>query len=266
MALTDQLVAYYKLDESSGNASDSVGSATLTNTNTVGYASALINNGADFGTANTNKYLVQSTNDYGTDGGAISISMWVKMRTEIASGNQGFVIHGGATSHVNDMIGYDYNAGTRRLAWNRQQQNTANNVYYSTQTLGTTNWHHLVYTYDGTTMKGYYDGTEVVSQALSGNGASGTGDGFSIGSNNRGGGQEWYGYASAYIDEVGVWTRALTGAEVTSLYNGGAGFAYPFTAASGPANLKSYNTNLTANIKSINTNLIANVKSLNTNA
>lgn len=35
--------------------------------------------------------------------------------------------------------------------------------------------------------------------------------------------------------------------------------------ASGPANLKSYNTNLKANIKSINTNLIANVKSLNTN-
>lgn len=37
------------------------------------------------------------------------------------------------------------------------------------------------------------------------------------------------------------------------------------TAASGPANLKSYNTNLKANIKSINTNLIANVKSLDTN-
>lgn len=37
------------------------------------------------------------------------------------------------------------------------------------------------------------------------------------------------------------------------------------TAIVGPANLKSYNTNLAANIKSINTNLIANVKSLDTN-
>jgi hypothetical protein len=35
--------------------------------------------------------------------------------------------------------------------------------------------------------------------------------------------------------------------------------------ASGPANLKSYNTNLKANIKSYNTNLIANVKSIDTN-
>lgn len=33
----------------------------------------------------------------------------------------------------------------------------------------------------------------------------------------------------------------------------------------GPANLKTYNTNVAANIKSIDTNLIANVKSLNTN-
>lgn len=40
----------------------------------------------------------------------------------------------------------------------------------------------------------------------------------------------------------------------------------PYAVASGPANLKSYNTNLKANIKSINTNVIANVKSLNTNA
>ena len=47
------------------------------------------------------------------------------------------------------------------------------------------------------------------------------------------------------------------------------GFVQVFTvelpSAGGPANLKSYNTNLKANIKSINTNVIANVKSLNTN-
>lgn len=37
------------------------------------------------------------------------------------------------------------------------------------------------------------------------------------------------------------------------------------SVAAGPANLKTYNTNVKANIKSIDTNLIANVKSLNTN-
>ena len=38
-----------------------------------------------------------------------------------------------------------------------------------------------------------------------------------------------------------------------------------YSTPSGPANMKSYNTNLKANVKSINTNLIANIKSLNTN-
>lgn len=38
-----------------------------------------------------------------------------------------------------------------------------------------------------------------------------------------------------------------------------------YTAASGPANLKSLDTNVKANIKSYNTNPIANVKSINTN-
>jgi hypothetical protein len=32
------------------------------------------------------------------------------------------------------------------------------------------------------------------------------------------------------IDEIGVWSRALTSGEVTQLYNSGAGLQYPFTS------------------------------------
>lgn len=39
-----------------------------------------------------------------------------------------------------------------------------------------------------------------------------------------------------------------------------------YTVAVGPANLKTYNTNLSANIKTVDTNAIANVKTLDTNA
>jgi hypothetical protein len=34
------------------------------------------------------------------------------------------------------------------------------------------------------------------------------------------------------IDEVGIWSRALTSSEVTSLYNSGSGRQYPFTGSS----------------------------------
>lgn len=37
------------------------------------------------------------------------------------------------------------------------------------------------------------------------------------------------------VDEVGLWSRALTGAEVTSLYNGGAANQYPFGLTSTPS-------------------------------
>lgn len=40
----------------------------------------------------------------------------------------------------------------------------------------------------------------------------------------------------------------------------------PVAGASGPANLKSLDTNVKANIKSYNTNVLANIKSINTNA
>jgi hypothetical protein len=58
---------------------------------------------------------------------------------------------------------------------------------------------------------------------------------------------------------VGFYDSAKTGTDYDPY------LAVTYTVAAGPANLKSYNTNLKANIKTINTNLIANVKSLNTN-
>lgn len=77
----------------------------------------------------------------------------------------------------------------------------------------------------------------------------------------------------------GIWTALIVGGEavdrsdvtfVSSNWSAQSAL-YPklylaWTVPSGPANLKSYNTNLKANIKSINTNLIANVKTLDTNA
>ena len=58
-------------------------------------------------------------------------------------------------------------------------------------------------------------------------------------------------YSMVWTGSVGTW--------------GGSTLAIREFVASGPANLKSYDTNLKANIKSINTNLLANIKSLDTN-
>ncbi len=253
MALTTNLVSYYKLDESSGNASDTVGANNLTNNGTTGYASALINNGIDLGTTNSSKWLSSST-EYGISAtGAITISLWLKMRTEISSSEQCFLARSVINASGSSIqMSYEYNSGTRRVRFLRY--GSTNSLQYYTITMGTANWHHFVVTFDGSTILGYVDGVQRTTEANSGTQSIG-GTAMSVGAT---GGTL---HTSAYMDEIGVWSRALSGAEVTSLYNSGAGLAYPFSTS----NIKSYNQNLKANIKSINTNVIANVKSLNSN-
>jgi hypothetical protein len=98
----------------------------------------------------------------------------------------------------------------------------------------TDGWHHVVVNYDGTNSNFYLDGT-LVNNVTAG-GTIGTGSGtIGLGS-AASGGSIWGGgvggvYNTRAMDEVGIWSRALTGAEVTSLYNGGSGFQYPFSAA-----------------------------------
>ena len=49
MALNTNILASWKFDESSGNASDSSGNGkTLTNINTIAYVAGKVNNAADF--------------------------------------------------------------------------------------------------------------------------------------------------------------------------------------------------------------------------
>lgn len=62
---------------------------------------------------------------------------------------------------------------------------------------------------------------------------------------------------------TGSYSFGTTGGDTNS--GGMSGGAFKPAIASGPANLKSLDTNLKANIKSYNTNLIANIKSINTN-
>ncbi len=63
-AATDAMLAWWKLDETSGNRADAHGSYTLTDNNTVGYsASGVQGNAADFDQAN-NEYLSSPSGDF----------------------------------------------------------------------------------------------------------------------------------------------------------------------------------------------------------
>ncbi len=217
MALSTNLVSYWKLDEASGNASDSVGSNTLTVVGTVTRTTGKINNGAVFATF-ASDYLTNNTN-LGIDGGACTYSMWVKQPSDIASGSGTFLACYSTGTDTGYGIEQEYNGGTRRIGFYRLKQGVSQDRFYHNVTLGTI-WNHLVLTYDGSTVTGYLNGVSVGTVASSGSGTVNLTSGFTI-----------YGGAvsNTINDEVGVWSRALTADEVSQIYNSGRGNAYPLT-------------------------------------
>jgi hypothetical protein len=227
MALTDNLISYWKLDESSGNASDSVGSNTLTNNNSVAYTSAKINNGADFGDTGNTKSLI-TTNTLGIDGGNMSFSCWVNKNKNIT--NLKYVLAAyqeNNTSKVEYSIGFYSDGGNEYVRFQRGKVGVGDQVALKTITLSTGTWYHLVGTYDGTNIRLYIDGTLEATTAASGDGSNAGvyTAGFSIGNNND---DSSIIENALIVDEVGVWSRALSSTEISQLYNNGAGLQYPF--------------------------------------
>lgn len=207
---------YWKVDTGALTTDSSGNSHTLTNNNTVAEATGLFNVCADFGSANTNKYLNIADN-LDITGGAISMSIWVKLNAEIASGEWCFIMQGSETNFVRNMIEYEYNSGTRRLRFRRTRSNVADDDALYTITLGTSSWYLLTYTYDATTVRGYVNGVLVTSVASSGNGTATGIDQVSIGARNPAGTPDEY--ASFLQDDTAIWNRKLTSQEVWSIYN-----------------------------------------------
>lgn len=217
------LIAYYRFN-SGALTTDSKGSYTLTNNNTVGEtASGKYGYGADFGSTNTNKSLTADS-DLGIVGGAISMNIWVKMQTEIGSSSQFFVGQQDGGNKVGNTIFYDYNGGTRRLVFRRSKNYVANDDLNYTITLGTTNWYMLTYVYDGSEVSAYVNGVEVGTPVAStGNGTTNGTDKFGIGAGVTADTGIPAVFASAFIDDVSVFNRALTAGEVLTLFRDGAG-------------------------------------------
>ena len=210
------LVSYYRLQD----LTDSKGSNTLTNTGSVTFSEGYFGNGANFGSSNAGSFLSVASN-LGVSGGACSFSVWVKLLSEITALNWAFVSLEDATTHVRNEIRYAYNAGTQQLQFTRSRMNVASDTLTYTITLGTSAWRNLLFTYDGSTVTGYVNGVSVGTVASSGSGVTVGSNNFKIGASDNGTTSE--GFASSILDDVPVFTRALTAAECALMYSSGPG-------------------------------------------
>ena len=229
MALTDNLVAYYKFD-SGALTTDSVGSNTLTNVNTVaGTSSGKIGYGADFGSSNTTKYFERATSLVNNDvtNAAYSLVIWIKP-TAFVNNDRTFFFGTCTNTKIRRAFGVFWNGGTStKLACYTYNGSAGDGLLsteqYSNITLNT--YMMFGYTVNQKTVTFYLNGVNVGSATgTSGNGAS-EASSFRIGR-----GSDNTNYTMGLGDEAAVWDgKILTDAEMTALYNSGNGLQYPFT-------------------------------------
>jgi len=217
MALADSLVSYWKLDESSGNAADSVGSNTLTNVNTTPFGAAKINNGADHESGSSQYFDLGAT--ITTSLTDISFGGWFK--PESIGAEMTLICNGyGGGSGRGYMMQID-SAGKPRIDISFVAAITATTV------LSAGTFYHLFVTRGASTWNIYVNASSENTGTNNPFGIEGEAR-TAIGA-RRTDGASWDVFYDGFSDEIGWWNRELSGAEISELYNGGAGLAYPFT-------------------------------------
>ena len=222
MALTDNLVSYYKLD---GNSNDSVGSNNGVDTN-VSYNVSYGKIGQGASVTGTGK-IVTSSNVGISGQGARTMAGWFNCQTQPSASEKQAFFGLGTLSNNNWFC----------MALSGDNSKKGQFSIYGTDLFTTSvltpltsaGWHFVVIRYSGgalssSTLKFSIDNVDYPFASYTGT-PNTTNSTMTIGDYNGGSGWQYKGY----FDEVGLWSRALSSTEVGELYNGGAGLTYPFT-------------------------------------
>ena len=215
------LEAYWKLNETGTSArADSKGSNTLTAGATMSHAAGKIGNAASFdaGAASLLSIADNASLSFGDED--MAITGWLKFTTE----SEAHVLSKEDETNREYLI--YYSPSLHKLSFYVSADGTTSHLVqadsFGVMTTGT--WYFFYCEHDpaaNTLRISINDGTKD-SAAHSGGILNGTAP-FRVGNNS----DSSQGVAGL-VDEVAIWRRKLTDAEVTLLYNGGAGATYPF--------------------------------------
>lgn len=219
MALTDNLVSYWQMEEPSGSRYDSVGSNTLTDVNTVTSATGIYGIGGDFEASNSER-LTRGAQTWGVSN-AWTWSFWYK--PESFTGNPRIIFMGPDGGANNIVIGIT--TGGKLFINLFNSSGTGFKEYANgSSTMSTGSWYHIVATWDGTNLLGYVNNSSQTFTKNVDNAGTMTDSsrGLVIGSTAAGTAP-----TDGVLDEIAIWSRALSTTEITQLYNGGLAYPYP---------------------------------------
>jgi hypothetical protein len=221
------LISYWKLDEPVGDAIDSFGGNTLTAVNAPGSTTGIVNSARNFNGAQ--QYFEIPTNPSVEVGNTdFTFSVWAKLNDK--STNHTFI-----GKQIEDVVknrdySLYYDSVFNRMVFQVAGADGVTLTRAKADGLGspsTGTWYFMTggYTYNGgasyiwiSTNGGIKDTTSFTDTVHVGAAP------FMIGSVLS----STIGWQNGPIDEVGFWKRSLTGAEITTLYNSGAGLSYDF--------------------------------------
>jgi len=213
--LPANLVSYWKCD-TSGTFTDIHGTNTGTINGATYTSSGKINGGYSYD--GTNDYVeLSSLPGYS----AFSFSLWIK-RADLDQTSY-ILDQPSGTNHAYAL----YELGTDRMGFRITNTSNIQTSLTSSVLFNDTNWHHVVCTFDkdlsSNRMKIYVDGTlDVQSDATSLAVISVTNK-FKLCAIGDLSSTLFF---KGVIDEFGIWTKALTSTEVSSLYGTGSGLPY----------------------------------------
>jgi len=210
MALIDNLVSYYKMDETSGIRYDAVGSVNLSEIGgTVGYIAGKNGNAANL-TSDAVR-LDGGNNHYYTD---ITISFWMNVTTVASCWYMGKYALPGLSAQSSWVFWSNEGLLYWLIAHSNSSAITQVEVAHTTGA-----WVHYVASYNGTSkaMKMYKNYSTTDTNTCGGAMNNGT-QNFQLNSYEN--------HCNGAIGEVGIWNRVLSDAEVESLYKNGRGNFY----------------------------------------
>ena len=226
--LTEDLVAYWSLDNTTGNAIDSLETYNLTEIGTVNSDTGKIDNSRkEYSISNYFRNGAIRVVDVDT---TYSTSEWVYIDAITGQGQLATMLGKDTTGYFASRLMVT-SSGT--INYGHVNSNTLALLSIESSILNEDTWYHIVTTYDGDTKNGtLYINNILIGSEIDTSGANPlANNGITIGWNYWDAGTTSNIPATDLrIDELGYWNRTLTSTEISDLYNSGNGLAYPSIA------------------------------------
>jgi hypothetical protein len=226
MALTDNLIAFWGLEEASGTRNDAHGSNHLIDNNTVGSATGRVGTCANFDRFTDEHLSIVDNAALSTGDIDFTICAWVKLDTK--TGSEVIVAKDDfGTSNREYLLFWD--SSTDRFYFRVSPDGGSGSLgtvianSFGAPASGSWNFVRAWHDASANTINiQVNDGTiDSVSHTT---GVFNSAAAFTVGCHLNSGSTT--NHFDGMLDQIGFWKRVLTGAESTKLYNGGGGLAY----------------------------------------